>query len=102
MAEGAGVPSAAGVATLESEGASPEPLAAAAGVSGDSFVSTISFGSLAAAGDSSFVGSSSKSSRSWSDGTESVTTRLGLPPDFRRPSEDFVGGAILMCCVVMN
>lgn len=24
--------------------------------------------------------------------------RLGLPPDFRRPSEDFVGGAIAVCC----
>lgn len=75
----AGVPSAAGVAAFESDAASPLEIAGAAEGAGESFASTVGFGS---SGVSSFGDSSGKISRSCDDGTLSVTTRPALEPDF--------------------
>jgi hypothetical protein len=93
VTEGAGVPvtSAAGVAALESDAISPLEMTGAAGVAdlaGDS-------GALGSSmGVSSLMDSGSTSSRSREGVMLSVTTRLGLPPDFRRLSVVLFEGAM--------
>lgn len=88
-----GVPSAAGVAAFESDALSP--LAAVDGMAAES-----SGEALTSAGDSSFLGVSESSSLdSSSDEILSVTIMLDLLPDLRRPSVEFLLGAIeAMCC----
>lgn len=94
MADGAGVPSAAGVAAFESDAVSALPLAAGTGVDGDSLASLESFWSLAVAGDSGLVASWPMASRRMEDGTDRVMIKVGLPPDLRRLSDVLVGGAM--------
>lgn len=94
MEVGAGVVSAAGVAALESDALSPllELLGAAsvAEGSGDSLVSVVSL--IGDSSSSTDLGSTS--SRSFGAETFKVTSRLGLLPDFLRPSAVLLGGAI--------
>lgn len=85
---GTGVPSATGVAALESEALSPLEtpdtgrLPEGAGESTDSFGSVDSFGTGdSASGDSIFM-----TSRSLDEGILRVTSKPGLLPDLRRPS----------------
>lgn len=105
MADGAGVPSplvpsATGVAALESDALSPlEPLvtgcaaAAAASGTGELVFSLMSF-----SGDSSLTGwgSAPKISRNLEGETLRVTSRPDLLPDLRRPSVDLAGGAMAL------
>lgn len=94
MAESAGVPSATGVAALESEAFSPvEAGGAAAGVpevAGDSFVSSCN----SLTGTSLSTESGSSSSRSRAGDTVRVTSNVGLEPDFRRPSAVLMPGTM--------
>lgn len=87
--DGPGVPSAAGVAAFESDALSPLVFAGAAVAESEGEALT------SLAGDSSLIEAGSKSRRSSSDEILSVTTIVGLLPDLRRPSPEFLlGGAI--------
>lgn len=92
MELGAGVPSACGVAAFESEAFSPLVLVAGVGCaafeSGDCLTSSGSW-----AGESSTL----RISRSLEGSTVRLTIRVGLPPDFRRPSCALVDGAMAKC-----
>lgn len=98
MVDGAGVPSGAGVAALESDALSPFEALAASWVAEGAGESTTSLVSLM--GDSSLMDWGSTISRSFAGDTVSLTSRVGLLLDFRRASMDFDGGAMVESAVV--
>lgn len=93
MTDGAGVPSAAGVAVLESDAFSPLELTGADELAGESLTS-LGTGTSLTEGVSSLM-KPGKISRSRAGDTARVTTRLGLPPALRRPSVALPDGAIV-------
>ena len=97
MTEGTGVPSAAGVAALESDTLSAMELLEAATLPDGAGDSTESLGSTDSlgTGDSSLGDFSSSKSRRSAELTDNVTSKPCLLPDFRRPSPDL--GGILRC-----
>lgn len=100
MTDGAGVPSAAGVAAFESVAFSPFAVGAAATLAeleGDSLTSLGSEGDLAE-GVSSLMESGSTISCSRREGTVKVISRPALPPDLRRASADLAVGGIATGC----
>lgn len=102
MPDGAGVPSAAGVAALESDAFSPLEVVGAATLAelvGELLTSLGSEGSFTK-GVCSSIDSGKRSTRSCAGDTAKVTSRLGLPPDLRRPSAALPdGGIVTVQCV---
>lgn len=101
MTDGTGVPSGTGVAAFESVTFSPFELAGAAGpaaeLAGDALTSLGSEDDLSD-GDSSLTESGSMISRRRRGVMASVTSRLGLLADLRRPSAALVAGGMVAMC----